>query len=259
MRHPALILAASSVLALAPVATARAELQDEIQVYDDGINAPGEFGLELHDNTTPKGRNTPDYPGELPPQHGLRITPEFSYGLSRDVELGLYLPTVLDPQGRYDLAGLKLRLKWLPLQPQDGQGAFGGVNVELSRLAQRYSESRSTAEARFIVGWRSPQWLVALNPTLGFDLSDGLAGQRPGFDLGLKVARQVGGGVAAGVEYYAAPGALGRTLPWQQQDQRIYLALDVDRKPWVFNVGIGRGLTTASDRWTLKAIFEIPI
>ena len=35
---------------------AAAALSDEIQVYTDDINAPREFGLELHVNTTPSGR-----------------------------------------------------------------------------------------------------------------------------------------------------------------------------------------------------------
>jgi len=34
---------------------AQAALQDEIQVYDDEINAKGEYSLELHLNTTPNG------------------------------------------------------------------------------------------------------------------------------------------------------------------------------------------------------------
>jgi len=65
---------------------------DEIQVYTDDINPVGKFGLELHVNTTPAGRSRPDYPGEITPQHGLRLTPEFSYGLSHDFEAGLYVP-----------------------------------------------------------------------------------------------------------------------------------------------------------------------
>ena len=67
--------------------TATAALSDEIQVYTDDINAPGEYGLELHVNTTPSGRTTPDYPGEAVPNHGLRITPEFSYGITKTWEV----------------------------------------------------------------------------------------------------------------------------------------------------------------------------
>jgi hypothetical protein len=192
---PLLALALAAALAATPC---RADLQDEIQVYDDSINQPREFGLELHVNTTPRGRGLPNYPGEVPPLHALRLTPEFSWGLTRTTELGLYLPTVRRPDGSYDLAGGKVRLKWLPLQPGDGTGAFGGVNFELSRLAFRYSESRTSLETRFIAGWRNPDWLVAVNPVLGFGLSPGFRGQRPDFDLGLKVSRRVGEGIAGG-------------------------------------------------------------
>jgi len=30
-------------------------------------------------------------------------------------------------------------------------------------------------------------------------------------------------------------------------------------KPLAFNFGVGRGLTEASDKWTIKAIIEVPI
>ena len=50
-----------------------------------------------------------------------------------------------------------------------------------------------------------------------------------------------------------------QTLPWRELDNRLYVALDVGHKPCVFNLGLGRGLTDAADRWTVKAIFELPI
>src|SRR5881409_1937840 len=117
--------------------TATAALSDEIQVYTDDINAPGEYGLELHVNTTPSGRTTPDYPGEAVPNHGLRITPEFSYGITKTWEAGLYIPTNRDVSGRFDVAGAKLRLKWLPIRGDDETGGwFLGANAELSYLQQ---------------------------------------------------------------------------------------------------------------------------
>jgi hypothetical protein len=54
---------------------------DEIQVYTDDIRAPGEFGVELHLNRA-KGRSTADYPGEIPPNHVFRATPEISLGIA---------------------------------------------------------------------------------------------------------------------------------------------------------------------------------
>ena len=68
------------LLALAPLAS-HAVLQDEIQVYDDEINAKGEQSLELHVNNTPNGLVTPSYPGEVMNNHNTRITPEYAYGL----------------------------------------------------------------------------------------------------------------------------------------------------------------------------------
>ena len=56
----------------------------------------------------------PDYPGEVPPAHALPSTPELSYGLGHGVEIGLYLPSIVNAEGQVDLAGLKARLKWPP-------------------------------------------------------------------------------------------------------------------------------------------------
>jgi hypothetical protein len=236
-----------------------ADLQDEIQVYDDAINKTGDPGLELHVNTTPSGRSFSNYPHEVPPQHALRITPEFSYGLSQDFEAGFYLPTILNARSEYEVAGAKIRLKWLPIHSQDSQGWFTGVNLELSHLQQKYSESPTTAETRFMVGRRSEDWLIAFNPILDFNLSGHYRKQSPDLIGALKISRKVATGLATGLEYYSSVGRVDNQLPVNQQDNRIYLIFDVDREPWVFNFGIGRGLTSASDQWTLKALFEIPI
>jgi hypothetical protein len=250
--------------ALAIVATgwtvpANADLQDEIQVYTDDISKPGEFGIELHVNTTPSGRSVPDYPGEITPQHAFRVTPEFSYGLSRDWEAGLYVPTLRTPAGNYEVAGAKLRMKWLPVRAEEGQaGYFAGANVELSRLAKKFSESRWSTELRIMLGYRGEDWLLGVNPVFGWDLSDGLADGKPDVSFGLKLARDVAAGIALGFEYYAGLGKISENLPANAQDHRLFLAVDVDRKPWVFNLGIGRGLTTAADRWTVKLIAELP-
>lgn len=235
-------------------------ISDEIQVYTDDINKPGAYGLELHVNTTPKGRTTPDYPGDVPPQHGIRFTPEFSYGLSRDFEAGLYLPAGRTPGGDLFVSGAKLRLKWLPLQPDEAAGGwYAGGNLELSSLDKKYSESRYSSELRTIFGYRAPAWLIGVNPIFGWDLSPGFRRGGPDFTLAWKVMHDVRPGMALGLEYYDSMGKLAHALPNDQQEHMLFLALDVDRKPWIFNVGIGRGLTNATDRWTLKAIFEVPL
>jgi hypothetical protein len=253
-------LVAAAVVFACAGPPARAAMIDEIQVYTDDINAPGEFGLELHVNTTLKGRSTPDFPNEITPQHGLRFTPEFSYGLTRDLEAGLYLPYARDAEGTTHFAGPKLRLKWLPLQPnENGQRWFMGANLEYAWVTPEFEQSHYAIELRPIVGYRDREWLLAVNPILGWAPAGPDRNSKPDFSPSVKLARNVAAGLALGVEYYAELGKVNNILPRSEQAHTLYLALDYERKPWAFNVGIGRGLNSATDRWTLKMIIEIPI
>ncbi|MEP6558396.1 MAG: hypothetical protein ABJB17_07935 [Burkholderiales bacterium] len=257
--HWAYRAALVAVLALLPFTACRAALYDEIQVYTDDINEPGEFGLELHVNTTPRGRSQPDYLGEAVPNRGWRATPEFSYGLTRDFEAGLYLPVSRERGDGARLAGAKLRLKWVPVHAQDHGGWFFGLNGELSRLQQRYSESRSGFELRTMLGWRDARWLVAINPVLGWDLSGGYRGRSPETGLSSKVARTLGAsGFALGFEHYAGLGTLGGTLPSGQQSSTLYAVVDYGGHGWDLNFGVGRGLTSSSDTLSVKAIVGFP-
>lgn len=246
-------------LALAlSVPAAHAALPDEIQVYTWDINEPGEFGLELHLNTTPSGISTPSYPGEVTTPHGWRATAEFSYGWSPSVEFGLYIPTTLSRDNTFYVTGPKLRVKWLPVRPADGVGKFAGLNLELAHVAHRFDASQYAMELRPIYGYLDARWLWAINPVLDWNLSgpdqSGVPIAAPAF----KIARTMVAGVRAGVEYYAELGQINHIAPLHEQQHTIYLAFDVDRKPFVFNFGVGRGLTRATDRWTVKWIFEIP-
>src|ERR1041385_497624 len=181
---------------------APAALPDEIQVYTDDLEAPGERGIELHVNTTPRGRTRPDYPGEVVPQHALRITPEISWGLTRNWDAGVYLPFVRSAEGADFFAGPRLRLKWLPLRPPPGAGGvFAGINGELAFVQQRFEEARRTAEIRPILGYRGETWLFSFNPIVTADL----AGTDKGvlmFAPAAKLSRSLSQGTELGVEYY---------------------------------------------------------
>lgn len=239
--------------------SAHAALPDEIQVYTFDINEPRDFGLEVHVNTTPSGQRIPTYPGEITTHHGWRVTPEFSYGLSKNWEAGLYVPTVRAADGSYYLAGGKLRLKWLPLQiGKDGSGWFAGFNGELGRITQRFDQSRTNLEMRFIAGWKNVDWLLAMNPIFGWALHNGQRQRSPEGTLSLKAARTVAKDLALGFEYYSGYGKVSKILPLEQRDNSLFLALDYEGKPLAFNFGVGRGQTAGADKWTVKAIINVP-
>ncbi|MEX8506387.1 hypothetical protein [Leptothrix ochracea] len=255
------ILAATLLGGLITSPVSQAALQDEVQVYDDSINEIGEFGVELHINTTPSGSATPNYPGEVVSLHGWRLTPEFSWGWTRTVELGLYVPTVMDAQGSYQFAGLKGRIKWLPIQADTALGGwFAGVNFELAHVKPEYDQAKYSTETKLIGGYRGPHSLISTNLNIGTEMEGPNAGQRPEMSFSIKATRALKNHPAfsPGVELYTDLGRVGQAVVDRDQDRRLFLTLDVERKPWEFSFGIGRGLTPVADTWTLKMITEIP-
>jgi hypothetical protein len=231
---------------------------DEIQVYTQDIQKPGKMGLELHLNRNLQGpKGAPD---GLPFNGSTNLTPEFSFGLTRTFELGLYLPSAFDTDHHYRFAGPKLRAKWMPVQPpgEDAPGAFLGLNVELARMNRGFSEARWDSELRLIAGHQGEDWLLAVNPIFGWPMSDGQGRGTPDVTTAWKATYSRWKHAAPGLELYIDHGLLNHPSPLREQNQRLFLTLDVDQAPFVFNVGIGHGLNSASERWTLKFIFEIP-
>ncbi len=259
--RPAHALGAASFLAAAACPfVALADLPDEIQVYLDDLNDPGRYSLQLHINATPVGITTPEYPGESLPAQSERLTPEFAYGLTSDLEAGAYLPLVHESDGTFTAAGIKLRLKWVPIRPaEQAPGLFAGVNGELSQVQYRFDPDRRTFELRPILGWRNERWLFATNPVLDFALLGPAKGSAPVFEPSFKVAYTVAPGIATGIEYYSELGPINAFEPWSDQENTLYWAIDIDRKPWNINFGIGHGLTPSTDQWTVKLIIDVPL
>jgi hypothetical protein len=59
------------------------------------------------------------------------------------------------------------------------------------------------------------------------------------------------------MEAYRDFGSLAGFDPVRQQATQLFAVVDFDRKPFVFNFGVGRGFAGA-DKWVVKAIFDAP-
>lgn len=255
MKHLLLTLTAI-ILGLASPA-AFAILQDEIQVYTDDITAPGEVGLDVHVNTTPISNVQPAYAGEVLNRHGLRVNPEFSYGLSKTFEAGFYLPLVIDNQGSTRLAGEKIRLKWLPIQAVKPVDWYAGTNFELSRVDYEYEKARRILEMRNILGFRTPTWSVTTNPIFRTGLSRGNRGA-PEFELDLRLMRHLSERFQAGVEYYHVFGPVKAVSPFNEQARQVLAVVEADLpKGWKLHLGVGHGWG-AADGLTLTSIITVP-
>lgn len=238
---------------------ARAALPDEIQVYDDSINKPGEWGLELHLNTTPIGQSAPAYPGETVAEHGVRGTLEFSRGLSPHFEAGLYLPTVYDPARGYTLAGIKARLKWIALSHESSGGPFAGVNAELGHVERRFEQATDNLELRTMLGTTSDRWLLAVNPTFEVPLNAAARGGAPDLAWQMRALRRFSADTAAGFEYYAEAGPLDHLPAVERMPQTLYAVLETPLPGRLdLHVGMGYGWAGA-DRLTIKMIIGMPL
>jgi hypothetical protein len=254
-RGACVALAVLAAISLGLASTAACAAPEEIQVYLDDMTKPGRFGLDLHNNFVPSGSATPDYPGAQPPNHVYRFTPEFYYGLSDTLEIGLYLLTTTSPGNAPNYDGEKLRLKYIA--PHDEtQGPFWGANFEIGRTSLRVGQDPWNAELKGIYGYRSGRWLYAVNPNFDWGVS-GPVNIPVALDVDTKVAYKTDAGYQVGTETYSELGPLRDPGHLNRQSQMLYGVIDADFGKFDLNAGIGRGLTTVSDRWVIKFIFGI--
>lgn len=246
---------AAALLALAVSVPAFAA-PEEIQVYIDDMTPPGKFGTDVHNNYVVSGSSVPDYPGAEAPEHVYRLTPEFYYGWTDELELGLYLLTTTQPGQSPHFDGSKLRVKFIA--PHDGaQGSFWGANLEIGDTSLRVSPQPWGTELKGIWGYRSESWLVAVNTNFDWTGSGPFAGPLS-LDVDTKLAYRTAGDWQLGFESYNELGPARDPGHFSDLSETLYAVVDADLgERFDLNAGIGRGLNGASDRWVLKFILGI--
>lgn len=230
---------------------------EEIQVYMDEMDNPGQYGLDMHVNDVPSSNVQPAYAGQLPSEHLFRTTPEFSYGLTPNWEMGLYILSTQDAQYGFHVDGEKLRIKYLASKAE-GQDWFYGANLEVGRVSPLLDINPWNAELKGIVGLRTHGWTLATNPNIDWVVS-GPQSEPATFEEDTKLAYALSEQTLLGVESYNALGPVYNTGVLSQYSQMLYVVLDTNVHGWPINFGVGHGFTDASDRWVIKAIISVPI
>jgi hypothetical protein len=240
---------------LAAPALAGAFDRFEIQVYEAEVNDPGQASLELHANYTVQGERQPAYPGEIPPHHTLRLTLEPALGVTRWLELGVYLQTLAAPGEGARIAGGKARAK-LVAPRREGERFFYGVNVEVGRVVKGVGEQPWASEIRPILGWTDGTWLFDLNPIFGGALT-GPDRLRVDLEPAAKVSWNTQRGFALGLEWYGELGFVDALQPLSRQAHFLFAVLDLaapagkEGGPWELNVAAGGGISRAADQQLL--------
>ncbi|HEY7291936.1 MAG TPA: hypothetical protein VH583_19000 [Vicinamibacterales bacterium] len=226
---------------------------DEIQVYDGGLAAPGVFNLTVHNNFTPSGVTTPAFPGAVVADKSFNGVPEWAYGVTPWFEAGLYMPLYSrDNTTGWGLDGFKLRTLFA-VPNADNRFFFYGSNFEFSFNAKRWDSKRFSSEIRPIIGWHFERIDFIVNPIVD-TAYDGIKNLE--FVPATRVAWKLDGTWAVAAEEYDDFGKVSQFLPADQQAHQLYFV--VDRTGGIVDVeaGVGFGLTSGSDKLTLKLILS---
>jgi hypothetical protein len=227
---------------------------DEIQVYDANIAEMGKFNLMVHDNFTPSGRTTPAFPGAIISNRALVGVAEFAYGVTDWMEQGLYLPLYSHSQNEgATYNGFKIRELFVKPHADD-HTFFYGVNFEFSVNQKQWDPRRFTSEVRPIIGWHLHPIDIIVNPIMDTFYVGGV--KSLDFAPETRVAYNVSKTWAAAVEEYADLGQLRNILPLNEQAHQVWVVMDHTNKILNIEAGIGFGLTSASDKVTLKLMLS---
>ena len=234
-----------------------AKAVDEIQVYNAGIAAPGQFTIQQHLNYIPLGVKDPPFPGGLVSHNSINGTPEFAYGVTDWWEVGLYLPFAIQDQ---QFLSNSFKLRTLFVSPNAGErNFFYGVNFEFSNTTPKFSQTRFGMEIRPIIGVRNADYEFIVNPIV--DIGFGKYGEAD-FTPAARLARKLGPDLFVGLEYYADFGEIGNFLKPADQQHTLFAVTDFKLGVFGVNFGVGYGLTPASDRFVVKTIvgyaFPVP-
>jgi hypothetical protein len=240
-----------ALLAVPAVAVAQT---DEIQVYDGNIAERGVFNLTLHNNFTPVGLHAPAFPGGLVPDKSFNGVSEWAYGVTDWFEAGLYLPLYSISKDRgATINGGKLRL--LFTRPHAAEHTFFyAINFEFSYNAKHWDSRRFTSEIRPIIGFHLHLVDIIVNPILDNSYIGGF--KALDFAPATRIAYNVSPKWALAVEEYADLGPLNHLFSESEQSHQIYAVIDHPNKFFNIEAGIGFGLTSASDKVTLKLILS---
>lgn len=226
---------------------------DEIQVYDAAIAEKGKLNVMLHNNFTPDGLKSAAFPGGIIPDRSLNGVAEWAYGMTDWFEAGLYMPLYSFSRDGASFNGFKLRALFVKPHADDS-AFFYGMNFEFSVNAKQWDPRRITSEIRPIIGWHLHPVDIIVNPILDTSYTGGL--KSLDFAPASRVAYNFSPKWAAAVEEYADYGPLRHFYSTREQAHQVFAVIDHTGKSFNIEAGVGFGLTSSSDKVTLKLMLS---
>ena len=225
----------------------------EIQVYGSDLVDPKTTMLELHSNFTFDGSKE-ETNGVLPTNHVFHETVEITHGFNKWLEVGFYFFNAIGSEGRTGYVGSHIRPR-ISIPKSYNLPVGLSLSTEVGFQKSKFSEDTWSIEIRPIVDKQWSKLYLSFNPTFEKALKG------PGTDEGFifspnfKASYAVTKAFLPGIEYYGALGPLTNIYTWSDQQQQLFVAVDLDVSPkWEFNAGYGFGFTSGTDKNIFKVI-----
>jgi hypothetical protein len=241
-----LALALACCLAAAP---AGAAVFDEFEVFDGRIPEPGQPELNLHMNLGRRGR----LEDGGAPRNGALLTTEVGIATAPWHQVALYLPVVREFSGDAFGGGFKLRNTIVTPGADSRPFAFG-LDIELRHQSYRFTSADWGLTLRPIIDFRTGPWQLILNPAVEFPM--GRLG--PIFAPAMRGVRQVAERAWIGLEHFMDFGRIDGPAKPAGQAHQLFVTTDLRLGEKIgLHLGVGHGLTHASDRWAGKVILYL--
>jgi len=228
--------------AVSIINTSFAQDANEIQVYGSATTPKYTTMIELHNNYTFKGpKFNQDY-------HPFLQTLEVTTGISENFEFGFYVFTY-NNNGKTQYTGSNIRPR--VKAPDEWNLPIGlSLSSEIGcSIDPSTHENNWGAEIRPIVDKTIGAHYLSFNPNIGISFSN----KEYLFEPNLKYAFSASPKASLGFEYYGNTGKIFNPFKLPEQEHQLYAVIDLFLHPlYEFNLGIGKGLTDASNGTTIK-------
>jgi hypothetical protein len=225
----------------------------EIQVYGSDLVAPKNTMVELHSNFTFDGSKE-EVNGVLPTNHVFHETVEITHGFDKWFEIGFYFFNSIGSNGRTSYVGSHIRPR-ISIPKSYHLPVGLSLSTEFGFQSSKFSEDTWSIEVRPIIDKQWSRLYLSFNPTFDKALKGPGTAEGFGFSPNFKASFAVTKKIIPGIEYYGVVGPLNNIYKWDDQQQQLFLALDLDVSPkWEFNTGYGFGFTPSTDGDIFKVI-----
>lgn len=227
-----------------------AQADNEIQVYASPTVGKSLTMFELHSNYTFMGRK--DLPDPKSANY-LNESVEITHGFSNNFEIGLYVFTTLDPNGKYQYLGSHIRPR---ITAPDSWNWKIGASISAEFGFFRHGIDHPfywEGEIRPILDKTIKNWYFSFNPDIDFILS----GAEKHFGIGpqFKTVYTIKQKVGVGFEYYPELGTFRKINPINEEQHLLGPMIDLYlSSQWECNAGFLFGLTPGSNQQIAKLI-----